>query len=294
MTVQPSDVEPEVNRARPSTGACWLHDPAFRPPDRVPWSQLNFTEMWGYKLPRKKREHLEVVGPSGSGKTHLVETILQDHYRMGEERRARAGRKHIETGGLFVATKTDDDIFRELGWPMAHDIAEIRDTNVIFWPRTRKKGTEREEYHRGKLTSLLNDLFEPDANTVIAFDEVGYVEGLGNDVRKRVQQYWREGRALGLQLIGMKQRPQGALRDMHSETFWTAAFKPNDRADLERYAELFGHRRDWMPVFDGLNPDRHEFVIRHSRENRAFISWVDVPLKPQKIRRQGLYALVSR
>ena len=84
----------------------------------------------------------------------------------------------------------------------------------------------------------------------------------------------------GITVIGMKQRPQGALRDMHSETYWTAAFKPHDRADLERWAELFGARRDWMPVLDGLDAGRREFILRHSRSGEAYISWVDRPLRP--------------
>ena len=294
MTVQPADIEPDENRARPSTGAAWLRNPKFRAPERAPWSQLNFTETWGFQLPQGEREHLEVFGPSGSGKTYLVQTILQDHYRMAEARREASKRKHIETGAVFAATKKDDRIFSELGWPIVHDVSEIRDTNVIFWPQTSKKGEERHEYHRRKMTALLDHLFTEKANTLLGFDEVGYVEQLGNDVRKRVQDFWREGRSLGAQVIGMKQRPQGALRDMHSETFWTVSFRPNDDGDLERWAELFGARRDWMPVFRQLNPARHEFLIRHSKDDQAFISWVDTPLKPQKIRRKGLVALVSR
>lgn len=289
----PTDVEPDENRARGTAG--WLNDPSFTWPERVPWSQLgpDFIAAWGFDQPRNKREHLEVAGPSGSGKSHLVETILQDHYREANRRQEASKRKHIETGAVFVATKTDDDIFRELGWPQVHDASEIRDTNVIFWPRTKKTGLDRRDFHDRKVNALLNKLWRPHANTVVAFDEVGYAESLSADTRATIQQYWREGRALGIQVVGMKQRPQGALRDMHSETYWTAAFKPNDRADLERFAELFGHRRDWMPVFDSLNPDRHEFIIRHSRSDEAYISWVDTPLRPQKIKRRGLQGWMS-
>jgi energy-coupling factor transporter ATP-binding protein EcfA2 len=295
MTVQPEDVEPENARAAAPV-ADWRADPNFTRPERVPWSVLgpDFAVAWGFALPRNKREHLEVVGPSGSGKTHLVETILQDHYREASRRRDERDGKNVETGAVFVATKTDDDIFRELGWPVAHSVGDVRDTNVIYWPRTSKTGLERRNFHDQRVNGLLNALWTPHANTVVAFDEVGYVEGLGGDTRALVQQYWREGRALGIQVVGMKQRPQGALRDMHSETFWTVAFKPNDRSDLERFAELFGHRRDWMPVFDQLDQDKHEFIIRHSRSREAYISWVDTPLKPQKIKRKGLRAMVSR
>ena len=295
MTIQPEDVEPEEARAT-TPASHWASDPNFVWPERLPWSQLgpDFIDAWGFKLPRNKREHLEVVGPSGSGKTHLVETILQDHYRAASARADAAKAKTVETGAVFIATKTDDDIFRELGWPVAHSVGDVRDTNVIYWPRTGKTGLERRDFHDQRVNGLLNALWQPHANTVVAFDEVGYVEGLGGDTRALVQQYWREGRALGIQVVGMKQRPQGALRDMHSETFWTVAFKPNDRSDLERFAELFGHRRDWMPVFDSLDQDRHEFIIRHSRSREAYISHVDTPLTPQKIKRKGLRAMVSR
>jgi len=299
MTVQPEDVEPEAQRATTSASpgsAMYLHDPRFTWPERVPWTELgpDFIAAWGFDPPRGKREHLEVLGPSGSGKTYFVETILQEHYTEAERRRSRSGRKNLETGGIFIATKTDDDIFRELGWPVVHETGEIRDTNVIFWPRTSATGMKRRDFHEARVRSLLDHLWQPGANTVVAFDEVGYAESLGGDLRATIQQYWREGRALGIQVVGMKQRPQGALRDMHSETYWTAAFAPKDRSDAERFAELFGHRRDWLPVFDDLSPDRHEFILRHSKSREAYITWVDTPLKPQKIRRQGLHALVSR
>jgi hypothetical protein len=292
MTVQPEDIEPED--AAPAGD--WRHDTAFQWPEMVPWSQLgpDFIQMWGFELPRNKREHLEVVGPSGSGKTRLVETILQDHYREAVRRQQASGAKHVETGAIFVATKTDDDIFRELGWPVVKSVDEMRgDTHVIFWPQTGKTGTARREYHDLRVGHLLDKLWQPRANTLLAFDEIGYVEGLGPNTRATVQQYWREGRALGIQVIGMKQRPQGALRDMHSETFWTVSFKPSDDADQERFAMLFGHKRDWMPVLDSLDLDRHEFLIRHSRSQDAYISWVDTPLVPQKIKRRGLAGRIS-
>ena len=110
MTVQPEDIEPENARAAAPV-ADWRADPNFTPPQRLPWSELgpDFIEAWGFRLPRNKREHLEVVGPSGSGKTHLVETILQDHYREASRRRDERDGKNVETGAVFIATKTDDE-----------------------------------------------------------------------------------------------------------------------------------------------------------------------------------------
>nr|MDA8318850.1 hypothetical protein [Actinomycetota bacterium] len=145
---------------------------------------------------------------------------------------------------------------------------------------TNAMGRERRAHHERAITNLLHELWQPDANTIVAFDEVGYVEGLSADLRALVQQYWREGRSLGITVAAMKQRPQGALRDMHSETFWTAVFPGKDRSDSERFAELLGTKRDWLPVLDSLSRERREFILRDARSGQAVISWVDEPLKP--------------
>ena len=288
------ETEPEASRGT----ADWRSDPSFTMPERVPWSELgpDFTGAWSGADPaRGHAEHLEIVGPSGSGKTHLMLTMLQDHYRHQEAARVASGREHIRTGAVLVVTKADDDIFRKLGWPVVSRADEIRDTNVVYWPRTNKTGTERRAWHEARVRGLLDRLWQPNANTLMAFDEVGYIESLSGELRAVVQQYWREGRSLGITLVAMKQRPQGALRDMHSETSWTAVFKPKDRSDAEQFAELLGHRRDWIPVLDGLDRQGHEFVLRHAPTEQAYISWVDTPLRPQKIRRRrGHAAMVAR
>lgn len=286
MTVRPEDVEPEDAKA--TAAADWRSDPSFTWPEKVPWSELgpDFIATWGRADEANPQpEHWEIIGPSGSGKTHLMLTALQDRYRQRK------------TGAILVVTKADDAIFRQLGWPVVSKTDEIRDSNVVFWPRTRKTGLERRAFHDQRISQLLNHLWNPPngkrPNTIIAFDEVGYIEGLSGEMRALIQQYWREARSLGITVVAMKQRPQGALRDMHSETYWTAAFAPKDRSDAERFAELFGHRRDWLPVFDSLDPDKHEFILRHSRSREAYISWVDVPLTPQKIKRTGLRGVIG-
>ena len=284
MTVRPEDIEPDDHGGQ-APAADWRSDPQFTWPDRAPWSELgpDFIGIWGRADEANPQpEHWEIVGPTGSGKTHLMLTALQDRYRTRK------------TGAILVVTKADDAVFKKLGWPVATTVDGIRDTNVVYWPRTKKTGNDRRAFHDTRISQLLNKLWQPGANTIVAFDEIGYVESLSGDLRALVQMYWREARSVGITVVAMKQRPQGALRDMHSETYWTAAFAPKDRSDAERFAELFGHRRDWLPVFDSLDPDKHEFILRHSRSREAYISWVDVPLRPQKIKRQGLGALVSR
>jgi len=271
VTVQRADIEPETQRASTSD---WRRDPNFRPPQRAPWSAIgdNMIAAWGVdERGREDPEHEEIIGPTGSGKTWLMATQLQDRMRLRK------------TGAVIICTKPADKTIHRLGWPITDDWNEVRqETNVIFWPRTKRMGLQRKQYHEAKIADLLHRLWKPEANTIVAFDEVGYVESLSGEMRALVQQYWREGRSQGITVVAMKQRPQGALRDMHSETYWTAVFPPKDRSDTERFAELLGAKRDWVPVIDTLSRERREFVIRHVRTGEAWITWVDTPLKPVK------------
>lgn len=270
MSVQPAGAEPPGQGAVTSD---WRRDPYFTPPERRPWSELgpDFVRAWGRADPSNPQpEHVEIVGQNGSGKSYVMCKMLQD--------RARARK----TGAVIICTKKADAVFAKLGWPVVDTWDEVRqEPNCLFWPRTNRVGTARKQYHEAKISELLERLWRADANTIVAFDEIGYAESLG-EVKQLVQMYWREGRSLGITVVGMKQRPQGALRDMHSESYWTLAFKPKDRADLERWAELFGARRDWMPVFDSLDRQRREFIIANPVHDEAYISWVDEELHPDK------------
>jgi hypothetical protein len=93
--------------------------------------------------------------------------------------------------------------------------------------------------------------------------------------------YLREGRSHGITVVAGKQRAQGVNRDMHSETDWKIAFKMNDADDNERLAELFGDRKLFVPVIEGLDRRAHEFLIQHKLSGTQYISWVDKPLAPK-------------
>lgn len=263
---------------RPAPGtappADWRTDSSFRWPDKIPWSEVGpqFITVWGRADPADPQpEDVEIVGPKGSGKTHLEAAMLQ-------------GRQIArDTPAILVMTKPDDSTAGKLGWPIVDDWRGVTENRqVIYWPRTTLLGRRRRTYHAAKVGDLLDRLWQPDANTLLAFDEIGYVESLGTDIKDTVQMYWREARSQGITIVAMKQRPQGVQRDMHSESMWTASFKPKDRGDLERFSELFGSKRDWMPVFDSLDMMNHEFILRHSKTGEAVISWVDTPLSPPR------------
>lgn len=239
---------------------------------RVPWSQLGpeFATIWGRADPNDPQpEHLEIIGMNGSGKTYFLMKVLQERMLVRNSRI------------ILVVTKQSDKVFEKLGWPIVREFSELKKyRQCIYWPYTTKLGAERKAFHNERIMELLSRLWVKDAWLVIAFDEIAYIEGLSPEVKELVGMYWREGRSMGITVVAMKQRPQGVLRDMSAETWWTIAFKPKDESDAERFAELFGPKRVWLPVFRSMDADNHEFLIRHTRTAIAFISWVDQPLEP--------------
>jgi|HubBroStandDraft_3_1064219.scaffolds.fasta_scaffold01507_6 hypothetical protein len=261
----------------------YRHDRTFTPPPRVPWSKLapQFALAWGNANPDDPQpENMEIFGQNGSGKTHLLGKIYQEQAYVNEDR-AR----------IIIATKTGDKIIGQIGFTVVSSwdelVRKFRDghRSFVFWPRTRTMGNARKSYHNDRITGLLDRLWVPGSDTDIAIDDMGYAEKLP-DVKDRIEQYLREGRSTGLSTTVMKQRPQGSTRLVQSETHWTVGFKPKHRQDLEWWAELFGAKRDWMPVFDGMDDMKREFVIRHNRSGLAYISWVDTPLEPRELPQQ--------
>jgi hypothetical protein len=251
---------------------------------KIPWSQLGpeFIQVWGRSDPSDPQpEHVEVIGMSGSGKSYFVCSILQERMLVRN------------SPAIQLITKADDKTFFKLGWPIGDTWEFVRQNRqCLFWPRTDKLGSAREAYHRDKIQDLLNRLWHPNSNTILSFDEIAYIESLSPELRKTIAMYWREARSLGITVVATKQRPQGTGRGMHSETPWTCVFIPSDWSDRERFAELLGRKRDWLDIFDMMDPMNHEFVLRHTKTGDTFISWVDIPLVPiEPPKEGGIYAM---
>ena len=261
----------------------WRRDAGFTPPERIPWSELGpeFAAAWGNVDPGDfQPEFLEIIGQNGSGKTHLLGKIFQERAYV-----------HPERAHILFGTKADDATLFKTGWPVVQDWKGVTEHRCcIYWPQTKLLETERDQFYERRIADVLKRLWVKDSNTSVALDDWGYLDTLPR-VKRLLAQFLREGRSLGLDTTAMKQRPQGSNRLMSSETHWTVAFAPKDRADLERWSELFGARRDWMPVFDAMDGTRREFLIRHNRTKLSAISWVDdplVPVEPDRRRRRGL------
>jgi hypothetical protein len=238
----------------------------FQPPERRPWSAIGpeFARVWGRPRGKVQPEHIAIYGPTGSGKSWWEATILVQRVRLRQ------------SGVIVVATKPDDATLIDMGWPITDSWTGVRQNDqVIFWPRTNRLGTARKAYQAERIQDLLDRLWVPKSNNIVAFEDASYIEGLSGNLRDTMEMYLREGRSNGITVIRNKQRVQGGTRLMHSETDWKAAFAPSDEDDAERNAQLFGNKRDWTPVLTGLDREKREFVIQHKLTGVTYISWVD-------------------
>lgn len=241
---------------------------------RVPWSVLgpDFIREWGRFDPKNPQpEHMEFLGPNGSGKTFLKQQIFIEMVRRRQ------------SAIIVIATKQQDATITDLGWPIVSTVREaLKHDQCVFWPRTKAMGVARKEFQAARIQSLLDHLWQPDANVIVDFDEFAYVEGLNADLKATCNMYLREGRSHGITVVAGKQRPQGVQRDMHSETRVAAGFRMKDDEDNERLAQILGSKRELTPVLNGLDRGNHEFLFKHDQSDSLFISWVDKPVKPPK------------
>lgn len=261
----------------------WRHEQDFTPPQRVPWSVLapTFHELFGRADPADPQpEHIGIHGQNGKGKTHAACKIYQ-------ERAFVTGRASI-----LAAHKPLDKTIRKLGWPVANTweqvtkLARDGNVNVIYHPQTRLMGDARNTYYDNAFTRMFDELWAAAAgasepvDTDIVLDDAAFIEDSLPVAFGRLKQFLREGRAPGFSVGLLKQRVQGGSRLEASETHWTLAFRPKDDDDLERWAQLFGARRDWMPYLRSLNPERREFLIKSTTHPLSYITWIDEPLRP--------------
>lgn len=247
-------------------------------PSRQPWSAIGqeFVENWGKLDPANPTpEDVEVLGTKGSGKTLWMCKAVQE----------RMIARHTPT--IIMQSKPADDTVMRLGWPVIADgnIQKVqRERWAIYWPNTNATGQHRKLYQADKFRDLLDALWRPNSNTLLVWDDVGYIESLyttdGQSLGDIMEMYLREGRSSGITNVLLKQRPQGSRRVMHSETQWTVAFAPKDEDDRDRFAQIFGNKKRYVEVFKTMDASKHEFLIKHFATQSETISWIDTPLNP--------------
>lgn len=249
--------------------------------ETIPWSELGptFIEKWGRANPKDPQpEHLEIIGTTGSGKSFLLTQILAEMVRRRN------------SSVIFIATKQADGTVTKMGWPIVDNWREVqKHEQVVFWPRTSLIGSARKAYQAEKIQELLDNLWQPDANTIVVFDEFVYIQGLSRDLQDTLEMYLREGRSHGITCVMGKQRGQGVMRDMHSESNWKVCFKLTDRKDMEYMSELFGNKQEWIPIMQSLNKAKYEFIIQSKIADRQYISYVDKPVNTRLRKKQDRF-----
>lgn len=229
--------------------------------ERVPWSELSheFYERWGWPDGKYEPEHVAVVGPTGSGKSMFQTEIIT--------KRAELRGSHV----VVIATKPADKTLRRIGWPVVNKWPPPygKHEHVIFWPKAGKP-IEGVGVQRVAIGRMLNEIWRPEAHTILVFDEIAYVE---QELRLKtiVDRYWREGRSLGFTIVAGTQRPRNVSRYMWSEPSWSVAFPPDDEDEAKRVAEIVGGRTKFTNILTNeLRP--HEFLIANRRKKEAYIS----------------------
>lgn len=252
-------------------------------PERVPWSILGpeFIAAWGYPRGEQDSEHIEILGKTGSGKSFFEACILLQ--------RQRARGSHI----VAVLTKAADKTLLSTGWPVTDTWPppDPREPAWIFWVPSSGLSLEVKRRQADAIQKLLEKLWHAGANIIIAFDEIAYLcDDLNfppdHPLRTILATFLREGRANGITCVCSTQRPQGVIRQVHSESSWTVCFAPKDEEDAERMAQVLGGKKTYLPILKTLNGEKYEFLIVHNLTGKMYISWIDHPLPPPVKKRE--------
>lgn len=231
--------------------------------ETVPWSELGpeFYSQWGRPNGKVEAEHVSVVGPTGSGKSVFQTEILKERARLRG------------SAAVIIATKPADKTLKDMGWPIQKKWQpKWGQDQVIFWPNS-PKVEEGPRVQHVAIRAMLNDIWVKDANRIILFDEIAYIE---QELRLKqiIDRYWREARSMGISIVAGTQRPRNVSRYMWSESTWIVAFPPADEDEAKRVAEVIGGRTQFFkPLMELPN---HHFIIRHRREKVAYISKLEM------------------
>lgn len=231
---------------------------------RIPWAEIgpDFLMAWGRPDGRVEPEHVALLGPTGSGKSQFGTYIAKE--------RARLRGSNV----VIVATKPADSTLSNLHWPIVRKLPAPygKHERYIYWPPSSTNEEQNIRLQRAGIHSLLQGLWRPNANTIILFDEIAYVED-ELKLNTQIKRYWREARTLGITIIAGTQRPRFVSRYMWTESKWLAAFRPSDQEEAVRVAEILGDRKRYRDILMQLEP--YEFILRHVRSNKEVITRLD-------------------
>ena len=232
--------------------------------ERVSWHELGpeILRTWGWPDNRFTPEYWSVYGKKGSGKSYLIGELCE------------ARNRERGSSVVYIATKKTDATISSFGWPITDTWPPNYDqTLTVFWAKPKGLSVESRRVQKAKIAKLLDQLWDADRPIIVVWDEITYVQrALG--LRIQVETFLREGRSHGISNICGLQRAANVDRLIHSESDWTAAFRPKDADDRRRLAEILGNRVLYTAVLEDLDPRRHEFVLVYDRTGDAYITHI--------------------
>lgn len=251
-------------------------------PERADWDIIgpDFMRAWGYPRGEFQPEHIAMYGKTGRGKSWFERWILKERARLRGSRI------------VVICTKAADKTMSTIGWPIItkwpppagwrHRSTDYH--QVIFWPKASQLDKDAQRRQAAAIEDLLQQLWVPDSNRVVVFDEIAYLEQ-ELDLSAYTGRYLREGRSMGLTVVCSTQRPAGVSRYMHSETEWSVFFAPKDEDDAERMAQIAGNKLYYRRVLAELIPEDFEFLLVHNLTGESVIT--HLPKNPRPISISG-------
>ena len=229
--------------------------------EKIKWEDLEseFLGSWGRPNGKIGAEHVSIVGPTGSGKSNFQTYVLKARNQL---RNSHA---------LIIATKPADGTLKKMGWPIIRKYPPEfgKHERFILWPKATRNAAESKYIAAKTIDECLTDIWVEGSNTIVAFDEIAYVEQ-ELKLKTIIERYWREARSLGITIVATTQRPRNVSRYMWSEPTWLVAFRPDDEDEAKRVAEIIGGRRKFTNEL--LDLDEYEFIITKRRSRESYVS----------------------
>lgn len=188
----------------------------------VEWA--DFIARWRWK----QGEHVSCIGPTGRGKTTLIEAIVPR-------------RQFVVAFGTKPKDSSLDRFIRYGGFRKTREWPPPAPTSVhgrwVLWPKCDELGSE--PHQQETFMTCMRDVYARGSWTVV-LDEVAYLTDGPLRMAAPVSQLWRNGRSIGITVVGATQRPSHVPLLLYSSATHLFFWQTGDETDLKRIGGLNG------------------------------------------------------